>query len=92
MIESFENNCNTFDATSGLLGTAKSVVRSTAFDGDSRGPSIQSVLDVLSLNGIEIESKIMQVSISLIFQICTVDCGQQIFNALLFAESTAAAR
>lgn len=69
VIESFKYNCKTFNAISGFLGTAKSVVRSTAFDGDSRGPSIQSVLDVLSQNGIEVESKKMQVSASLTYQI-----------------------
>jgi hypothetical protein len=43
-------------------------VLSTAFEGDRRGPGIQSVLDVLKQNGIEVESKIMQVSTSLSFQ------------------------
>ena len=63
------NNFNAFASISGLLGTAKSVVRSTAFEGDSRGPSIQSVLDVLKQNGIEVESKKIQVSASLIFHL-----------------------
>lgn len=51
-----------YTAITGLPGTVQSVVRSTAFEGDRRGPSMQSVLDILQQNGIEVESKKMQVS------------------------------
>ena len=40
----------------------KSVVRSTAFEGDARGPSMQSVVEVLKERGIIVESMKMQVA------------------------------
>ena len=39
----------------------KSVVRSTAFEGDARGPSMQSVVEVLKERGIIVEAMKIQV-------------------------------
>ena len=54
----------------------KSVVRSTAFEGDARGPSMQSVVEVLKERGIIVESMKMQVAQFFLMFLCvkSTDC------------------
>ena len=47
--------------TLGMPAGVKSVVRSTAFEGDARGPSMQSVVEVLKERGIIVEAMKIQV-------------------------------
>ena len=48
-------------AETGLPQSVKSVVKATAFDRGVVGPSMQSVIEVLTHHGIQVESKKMQV-------------------------------
>ena len=45
-----------------LPSNVQPVIKSVAFEGDSRGPSVQSVVDILSSRGISVDAQQMEVS------------------------------
>jgi hypothetical protein len=44
-----------------LPSSVQPVIKSVAFEGDSRGPSVQSVVDVLQSHGITVDAQKMEV-------------------------------
>lgn len=60
---------NTCYVEIGLPQSVKSVVKATAFDRGVMGPSMQSVIEVLTHHGIQVESKKMQVYPSTIWAV-----------------------
>ena len=45
-----------------LPSSVQPVIKSVAFEGNSRGPSVQSVVDVLQTRGIAVDAQKMEVS------------------------------
>jgi hypothetical protein len=52
---------NYFYEITGLPGSVKSVIKSAAFEGGAKGPTMQSVVSILNERGIQVESQSVKV-------------------------------